>query len=213
MRNRSLQTQLKSKFSPVDFCAIIKLDVIRPSLPSNISNPIVISAKDSLAMMVTGRFFSFGCNVCARSQSLRRQSFLYSYQKHEVVTDGLVLRAASCMQPSGGLNGCCCLCCLPPPPLLDNEPLALSCCQSGRQTGLRSGHRRLVPSGSVWVARTATLPAEGHGIRSDTHWTTDKLPFGPKYLWKGFADTRLPFENRCDSWRLGEGVLAFVASF
>lgn len=132
-------------------------------------------------------------------------------QKHGVITDGLVFHATSCMQPSGGLHGCCCLRRLLPPPLLDNEPLALSCCQSGRQTGLCSGHCRLLPSGPVWVARTATLPAEGHGRRSRTHWTTDRLLFGPKYLWKEITNTRLPLEN--DSWRFSEGDLAFVATF
>lgn len=48
--------------------------------------------------------------------------------------------------------------------LLDNEPLAPSGCQSGRQTGPRPGHRCLTPSGSLlWAARTGTCQWEDTG--------------------------------------------------
>lgn len=48
--------------------------------------------------------------------------------------------------------------------LLDNEPLALSCCQSGRLAGLRPGHCCLMPSRSLsWEGKTGTCQWEDMG--------------------------------------------------
>lgn len=54
--------------------------------------------------------------------------------------------------------------------LLDNEPLAQSYCHSGRQTGLRPGHCRLMPSGSLhWEGRTGACHWEDTGGGKVTH--------------------------------------------
>lgn len=125
------------------------------------------------ATLVSLRQISLQFDSSLRFQQQHATEKIHSatYWRHEVVTDGFVFCVVcmvSCQMTAWLLLSLLWL-------LLDNEPLALSCCQSGRQTGRRPGHRRLMPSASALRQGHANGRTQGKVIRTLAHWLGEYL--------------------------------------